>query len=161
MIDISQKVLGAWQGVGIDLNKIKSEPFEVDAKGLLLLDEMYFKFDFKIIDEYDDEFWSSLVKNSLFIDCMAGNLTYRAGLAKKRYDPIGVYTHADCYIQFIVKIDEDKVTDELLEQMTKPEFIRDGCDKSGDVLKGKKKKGKKKAEPETIEEEAKLNYMEE
>jgi len=169
MIDISQRILQKWKDAGIDISRIKSNPYEVDLKGLVLLDGEFFMFRFEIELENPfkpmrkkdgnwDNYWMSLTKEAMKIECTVGDLTLRACLAKDQADGFGGYNNAKCYIQFIVRIDEDKLTEEQWEKMTKPDFIRSKCDKEGDVLgniDAPKIKEKKKIEvpKEEIKEE--------
>lgn len=157
-IDISQKILEKWKSSGIDMSVIKSDPYEVDMKGLLLLNGNLFRFKFVIetpdgkkIDMSDNPLWTSLVKQSMEIDCTVGKMTYHAGLPKSRADGFGQYLYADCYIEWRMQIDEDKLTEDQWDKMTKPDFIKDNCDKTGPVLKGKKGKKKKESVPEEID----------
>lgn len=152
MIDIGKKIIDKWISDGVDMTNIDIiGEYKVDPKGLLLLDDTFLRILFTIkiednvrINKNTDELWNSIVKSSLNIECLAGRLRFRGGLPKSRLDGFGVFTHADCYVEFVIEIDEEKVTDELLEQMTKPDFITKDCDKPVDKILKTNKKNKNK-----------------
>jgi len=153
MIDINKEILKEWQKAGIDTYRIKSESDkEYDLNDLLLLDGQFYRFNFEIpaVDmqpirnkagEFSD-FWCKLIEKSMYFKFDSIKLTFSAGLPKDRPDGFGAFSHAKCYIQFLVEIDEVKITKEL-EALTKPE-------PKIEVKKVSKKKTKKYTEEKTV-----------